>query len=119
MATNLWGNVYYKDTFASVLSQEAGGRCVFTYDEGYPQYQTLALGIAGTKDMRIGKVAAKNMIRLGKLFGLPDRAVMLAPTSPAISTGLTAPLMPRRTSTRTLKTNCIGKWRKNGTEHST
>ena len=37
MATNLWGNVYYKDTFAGVLSQEAGGRCVFTYDESYLQ----------------------------------------------------------------------------------
>ena len=37
MATNLWGNVYYKDTFAGILSQEAGGRCVFTYDEGYLQ----------------------------------------------------------------------------------
>ena len=37
MATNLWGRVYYKDTFAGILSQEAGGRCVFTYDEGYLQ----------------------------------------------------------------------------------
>ena len=37
MATNLWGNVYYKDTFVGILSQEAGGRCVFTYDEGYLQ----------------------------------------------------------------------------------
>ena len=37
MATNLWGNIYYKDTFAGILSQEAGGRCVFTYDEGYLQ----------------------------------------------------------------------------------
>ena len=37
MATNLWGNVYYKDTFTGILSQEAGGRCVFTYDEGYLQ----------------------------------------------------------------------------------
>ena len=37
MATNLWGNVYYKDTFAGILSQEAGGQCVFTYDESYLQ----------------------------------------------------------------------------------
>ncbi|MXZ04583.1 MAG: type II toxin-antitoxin system HipA family toxin [Rhodothermaceae bacterium] len=37
MATNLWGNVYYRDTFAGILSQEAGGRCVFTYDESYLQ----------------------------------------------------------------------------------
>ena len=35
MAVNLWGKIYYKDTFAGILSQEAGGRCVFTYDEGY------------------------------------------------------------------------------------
>lgn len=35
MVTNLWGKVYYKDTFAGILSQEAGGRCVFAYDEGY------------------------------------------------------------------------------------
>ena len=37
MAVNLWGNTYYKDTFAGILSQEAGGRCVFTYDESYLQ----------------------------------------------------------------------------------
>ena len=37
MAVNLWGKIYYKDTFAGILSQEAGGRCVFTYDEGYLQ----------------------------------------------------------------------------------
>ena len=35
MAVNLWGKIYYKDTFAGILSQEAGGRCVFTYDESY------------------------------------------------------------------------------------
>ena len=37
MATNLWGKIYYKDTFAGILSQEPGGRCVFTYDESYLQ----------------------------------------------------------------------------------
>ncbi len=37
MAANLWGKIYYKDTFAGILSQEAGGRCVFTYDESYLQ----------------------------------------------------------------------------------
>jgi len=35
MATNLWGKVYYQNTFAGILSQEAGGRCVFQYDESY------------------------------------------------------------------------------------
>ena len=37
MAINLWGKVYYGDTFAGILAQEAGGRCVFTYDESYMQ----------------------------------------------------------------------------------
>ena len=37
MATNLWGRIYYKNIFAGILSQEAGGRCVFTYDESYLQ----------------------------------------------------------------------------------
>ena len=37
MAANLWGKIYYKDTFAGILSQEAGGRCVFTYDGSYLQ----------------------------------------------------------------------------------
>ena len=37
MATNLWGRIYYKDIFAGILSQEAGGRCVFTYDQSYLQ----------------------------------------------------------------------------------
>ena len=35
MAVNLWGKIYYKDTFTGILSQEAGGRCVFTYDKSY------------------------------------------------------------------------------------
>jgi len=35
MASTLWGNVYYRDSFAGTLSQEAGGRCIFTYDESY------------------------------------------------------------------------------------
>ncbi len=35
MAANLWGKIYYRDTFAGILSQEAGGRCAFTYDESY------------------------------------------------------------------------------------
>jgi len=35
MAVNLWGKVYYQETFAGILSQEAGGRCSFAYDESY------------------------------------------------------------------------------------
>ena len=37
MAINLWGNIYYKDAFAGVLSQEAGGRYVFIYSRDYLQ----------------------------------------------------------------------------------
>lgn len=44
----------------------------------YPEYQTLALGISGAENMRIGRIGPKNIVRLGKLFGLPDKAVMLA-----------------------------------------
>lgn len=51
MATNLWGKVYYRDTFAGVLSQEAGGRCVFTYDESY--LQSSLPGISYTLPLRV------------------------------------------------------------------
>ncbi|MCY4233428.1 MAG: HipA domain-containing protein [Bacteroidetes bacterium] len=37
MAINLWGKVYYKDTFAGILRQEPDGRYRFTYDETYLQ----------------------------------------------------------------------------------
>ena len=35
MATNLWGEIYYKDALAGILSREPGNLYVFTYDEGY------------------------------------------------------------------------------------
>ena len=35
MADALWGNVYFKDTYAGRLQQEPGGRHVFTYDDSY------------------------------------------------------------------------------------
>lgn len=35
MATSLWGNVYYQNTYAGILQQEPGGRCIFTYDTSY------------------------------------------------------------------------------------
>ncbi|MCY4159883.1 MAG: HipA domain-containing protein [Bacteroidetes bacterium] len=44
----------------------------------YRQYQTLALGIEGIRNMTIGSIGPKNIVRLGKLFGLPDKAIMLA-----------------------------------------
>ena len=37
MATNLWGEIYYKDALAGILSREPGNLHVFTYDEGYLQ----------------------------------------------------------------------------------
>ena len=61
---------------------ESGLRLTPSYDlvaaACYPQYQTLALGIEGAENMRIGSIGPKNIVRLGKLFGLPDKAVMLA-----------------------------------------
>ncbi len=41
----------------------------------YAQYQTLALGIGGSKNMRIGSVGPKHITQLSKLF---DQALMLA-----------------------------------------
>lgn len=35
MAKTLWGNVYFKDTYAGRLEEQPGGRCVFTYDSTY------------------------------------------------------------------------------------
>ena len=35
MAKTLWGNVYFKDTYAGRLEEKPGGRCVFTYDASY------------------------------------------------------------------------------------
>ena len=82
MACILTGNTDAHLKNFAMEHTESGLRLAPSYDlvaaACYPQYQTLALGIAGTKNMRIGKVGAKNMIRLGKLFGLPNRAVMLA-----------------------------------------
>lgn len=44
----------------------------------YPDYQTMALGIEHAENLNIGNLKAKNMTRLGGLFGLPDSAIMLA-----------------------------------------
>jgi serine/threonine-protein kinase HipA len=35
MAEFLWGKVYFDNTYAGRLEEQAGGRCVFTYDESY------------------------------------------------------------------------------------
>ena len=35
MAKTLWGNIYYKDSYAGRLEEKPGGRYVFTYDESF------------------------------------------------------------------------------------
>ncbi len=47
MATASWGKVYYSDTYAGILQQEPGGRCVFTYDASYlhSSQQPIALSL--------------------------------------------------------------------------
>jgi serine/threonine-protein kinase HipA len=37
MAQQLWGKVFYKDSYAGVLREEPGERCSFTYDPSYLQ----------------------------------------------------------------------------------
>ncbi|MDE2825807.1 MAG: HipA domain-containing protein [Bacteroidota bacterium] len=82
MACILTGNTDAHLKNFAMEHTESGLRLAPCYDlvatACYPQYQTLALGIGGTKNMRIGSIGPKNIARLGTLFGLPDRAVMLA-----------------------------------------
>ena len=51
MAANLWGKVYYQDTFAGTLSQEAGGRCSFQYDESYLESKLPAISFTLPKQL--------------------------------------------------------------------
>ena len=44
----------------------------------YPDYRTIALGLEHTHNMRLRALKAKNLIRLGHNFHLPDRAIALA-----------------------------------------
>ena len=82
MACILTGNTDAHLKNFAMEHTESGLRLAPCYDlvasACYPQYQTLALGIGGAKNMRIGNIGPKNIARLGNLFGLPDRAVMLA-----------------------------------------
>lgn len=39
MAKTLWGNVYFKDTYAGRLEEKPGGRMAFTYDLSYLEAQ--------------------------------------------------------------------------------
>ena len=82
MACILTGNTDAHLKNFAMEHTESGLRLAPCYDlvatACYPPYQTLALGIEGAKNMRIGNIGPKNIVRLGNLFGLPDRAVMLA-----------------------------------------
>jgi serine/threonine-protein kinase HipA len=44
----------------------------------YPEYKTLALAIGGAHNLEIGKLKPKNIITLGKEFGLPVGAIDMA-----------------------------------------
>lgn len=82
MACILTGNTDAHLKNFAMEHTESGLRLTPCYDlvaaACYPEYRTLALGIGGAENMRIGSIGPKNMVRLGKLFGLPDKAVMLA-----------------------------------------
>ena len=82
MACILTGNTDAHFKNFAMEHTESGLRLTPSYDlvaaACYPQYQTLALGIEGAENMRIGSIGPKNIVRLGKLFGLPERAVILA-----------------------------------------
>ncbi len=82
MACILTGNTDAHLKNFAMEHTESGLRLAPCYDlvatACYPQYQTLALGIEGAENMRIGSIGPKNIVRLGNLFGLPDRAIMLA-----------------------------------------
>ncbi|MCY3625540.1 MAG: HipA domain-containing protein [Candidatus Dadabacteria bacterium] len=82
MACILTGNTDAHLKNFAMEHTESGLRLAPCYDlvaaACYPEYQTLALGISGAENMKIGSIGPKNIVRLGKLFGLPDKAVMLA-----------------------------------------
>lgn len=44
----------------------------------YKEYQTLALRIAGARDIKIGDIKPKHLILLGESYGLPHAAIKLA-----------------------------------------
>ena len=82
MACILTGNTDAHLKNFAMEHTESGLRLTPSYDllgaACYPPYQTLALGIEGAENLRIGSIGPKNIARLGNLFGLPDGAVMLA-----------------------------------------
>lgn len=67
--------------FAMFHTQE-GLRLTPSYDlvaaAIYKEYQTVALQIAGAKDIRIGDIKPKHLVLLGESYGLPHAAIKLA-----------------------------------------
>lgn len=82
MACILMGNTDAHLKNFAMEHTESGLRLTPSYDllatACYPPYQTLALGMEGAENLRIGSIGPKNIVRLGNLFGLPDAAIMLA-----------------------------------------
>lgn len=82
LAAVLTGNTdAHLKNFALFHTQE-GLRLTPAYDlvaaAIYKEYQTLALQIAGARDLRIGDIKPKHLILLGESFGLPHAAIKLA-----------------------------------------
>jgi serine/threonine-protein kinase HipA len=82
LAAVLTGNTdAHLKNFAMFHTQE-GLRLTPAYDllaaAIYKEYQTLALQIAGTRNLKIGNIKPKHLILLGESFGLPHAAIKLA-----------------------------------------
>ncbi|MGD9152357.1 MAG: HipA domain-containing protein [Gammaproteobacteria bacterium] len=58
MAKTLWGNIYYKDTYAGRLEEKPGNRYVFTYDASYLEAKQPA--IAYTLPLRTKPYISEN-----------------------------------------------------------
>lgn len=81
MACILTGNTDAHFKNFAMMHTDAGLRLTPSYDlvasAIYPDFQTLALGIERADNLTLGKISAKNIARLGELFGLPKGAIML------------------------------------------
>lgn len=87
MADALWGNVYFKDTYAGRLQQEPGGWHVFTYDDSYvgsdqpPIAHTLPLrhepyvSERGEKDIQLSTISS-----ILRVLGMLDERRLDFPT---------------------------------------
>ena len=82
MACILTGNTDAHLKNFAMLHTESGLRLSPSYDlvaaSYYKDYKSLALGIENAHNIQIDNLKAKNLVRLGKQFGLPDGAIMLA-----------------------------------------